>query len=437
MGELYSPGPPALNDGTAVCADRSRRGFTARAAGFIRSGLALLCLVSAAAGATLVRAPYLQNVQAGRASILWTTEEPGVGVAFVSDGHSARNATAQIRAFLPAETSLATAFYQYQAELTGLRPGTTYTYSVMVNGETLASSAADGSPLHFTTEGPGPFSFLVLGDSGEGTPEQMQIASLLSAEPAVALVLHMGDLACDLGTFAQLDSNYFAVYASLMQRVPFFPAPGNHEYDTNRAAPYLSAHAPPDSGVPAPDTGRYYSFDWGDAHFTSLDSNLLGTASEGQMLAWFDQDLQASRKLWKIVYFHHTPYPSGHHLGDPTCVRALAVIDPIAERNGVQLVLSGHEHSYQRSVPLSNGRPAPRGLGTTYIISAGGGQALQNIGQLPTTAAAMAVHNYLRVDLDGSRLAIRVIGLGGVWLDQVVLNATPAAKPVISPPPSH
>jgi 3',5'-cyclic AMP phosphodiesterase CpdA len=433
MGELYPQGSFALHGQTTFRAHRSRRRFAARALGLVRSGAALLCLVSAAAGATLVRAPYLQNVQAGRASILWTTDAPGVGVVSISDGHSATSATAQIRAFLPAETMLATAFYQYQADLTGLTPGTAYTYSVALNGQTLASSAADGSPLHFTTEGPGRFSFLVLGDSGERTPEQTQIASLLSAEPDVALLLHMGDLACDLGTFAQLDSNYFAPYADLMQRVPFFPAPGNHEYYTNRAAPYLSAHASPDSGVPAPDQGRYYSFDWGDAHFTSLDSNLLGTASEVQMLAWFDHDLQASRKLWKIVYFHHTPYPSGHHLGDPACERALAVINPIAERNGVQLVLSGHEHSYQRSVPLSNGRPALRG-GTTYIISAGGGQALQNIGQLPTTAAAMAVHNYLRVDLDGSRLTIRVIGLGGAWLDQVVLDAAPARKRVVAPP---
>ena len=83
------------------------------------------------------------------------------------------------------------------------------------------------------------------------------------------------------------------------------------------------------------------------------------------MLAWFDQDLQGGRKLWRIVYFHHTPYPSGHHLGDRICERALAVVNPIAERHGVQLVLNGHEPSYQRSIPLSNGLPAGRGLGTT------------------------------------------------------------------------
>jgi 3',5'-cyclic AMP phosphodiesterase CpdA len=254
----------------------------------------------------------------------------------------------------------------------------------------------------------------------------MQIAGLLSAEPGVAMVLHMGDLACDFGTFSELESNYFAVYANLMQRVPFFPAPGNHEYLTGQAAPYLAVHATPESGVPAQDQGRYYSFDWGDAHFVSLDSNLLDAASEGQMLAWFDQDLQATSKVWKIVYFHHTPYPSGHHLGDPTCDRALAVINPIAERNGVQLVLNGHEHSYQRTRPLSNGHFAARGSGTTYLTTAGGGQDLQNIGQLPTTAMAIDAYNYLRVDLDGQRMTIRVIGLGGAALDVIDFDAAPA-----------
>ena len=357
-----------------------------------------------------------------------------MGVVAVSNGHATVSATAQVRAFLPAETLLTAAYYQYQADLTGLTPGTTYTYSIAVDGQALVSSATDGSPLHFTTEGPGRFSFLALGDSGAGTPEQMQIAALMAAEPGVSLLLHMGDLACDLGTYAQLEANYFAVYANLMERVPFFPAPGNHEYYTDQAAPYLAVHAPPTSGVPAQDTGRYYSFDWGDAHFTSLDSNLLGTASESRMLAWFDQDLQASRKLWKIVYFHHTPYPSGHHLGDPICERALAVVNPIAERNGVQLVLNGHEHSYQRSMPLLNGLPAGRGLGTTYLITAGGGQALQNIGQLPTTAIALDLNNYLRLDLDGGRLTIRVIGLGGAHLDLVVLYAEPPPNRVISRP---
>ena len=64
----------------------------------------------------------------------------------------------------------------------------------------------------------------------------------------------------------------------------------------------------------------------------------------------------------------------------------------------------------------------------------GGGQALQNIGQLPTTAIALDVHNYLRLDLDGGRLSIRVIGLGGTQLDLGVLYAELPSKRVIPRP---
>ena len=388
-----------------------------------------LCSALAVQAATLVRAPYVQNVQADHATILWTTREPGTGAVVLSDGRSARSAAAQVRAFLPPETHLTSAFYQYQVELTGLNSSTTYQYSVSVDGETLFPAATQGATTHFTTEGPGKFSFLVFGDSGSGSTEELQLATL-SAEPGLSLVLHTGDLAYEDGTFEQFDARYFAPYAGIMQRVPFFPTPGNHEYYTDNAAPYLAVNVLPEGGVAAKDRGRYYSFDWGDAHFVSVDSNLLDTPSASPMLAWLDQDLKRTQKFWKIVYFHHTPYPSGHHLDDPLCLRARAVVNPIAERNGVQLVLSGHEHSYQRSLPLSNGAVVEAGTGTTYIVTGGGGGVLQSISKLPTTAVDLDDYHYLRADLDGPQLIIRAIGLDGSEIDRVTL----AQKPLLSNP---
>jgi len=398
------------------------------------SSLVWLSVAHSASPPTLVRSPYVQNVQTDHASILWTTREAGTADVAYSDGHVTRTVTAVPRAFLPADTHLSVAFYQYQADLTGLAGGTTYSYRVAVDGQTLFPTGAQTTPASFTTEGPGKFSFLVFGDSGAGTPEQSQLAALMTAEPGTSVVLHTGDLAYDSGTYDEFESRYFAIYASLMSRIPFFPTPGNHEYYTDRATPYLAVHALPDSGVPAADKGRYYSFDWSDAHFVSLDSNLLSTPSESRMLAWLDQDLGRTAKFWKIVYFHHTPYPSGHHLNDPVCARAREVINPIVERNGVQLVLNGHEHSYQRSLPLLSGTPVPSGSGTTYIITGGGGGPLQEINQLSTTALAQDVYHYLRADLDGPHMTIRAIGLGGVEIDRVVLAQKPqlADRPVLN-----
>jgi len=213
-----------------------------------------------------------------------------------------------------------------------------------------------------------------------------------------------------------------------MYRVPFFPTPGNHECITGRAAPYLSVHSLPDSGTPAEDKGRYYSYDWGDVHFVSLDSNLLTDAAVDRMHAWFDKDLKATAKPWKIVYFHHTPYPSGFHLEDPVCALARDRINPVAERNGVHLVLNGHEHSFQRTLPLSGGNPVMPGFGTTYINTSGGGGALQDIGLLPVTAVGLHVYNYLRADVEGRRITIRAIRLDGAEVDRVVITPGPAVR---------
>ena len=381
-----------------------------------------LSTASPAPPAALVRLPYLQNVQSDRASVLWTTDQPGTGSVVYSDGRSSKTAPAQVQAFPPEQTHLGTAFYQYRADLTGLAPGTTYNYAVTVDGQTLFPASSPSGAASFTTAGPGRFCFLVFGDSGAGTPEQAKLAQWMTAESGVNFVLHTGDLAYEEGTFDQFETRYFAVYARLMQRVAFFPTPGNHEYITDAAAPYLAVHALPDSPVPAADKGRYYSFDWSDAHFVSLDSNLLGTASESGMLAWMEHDLEQTARIWRIVYFHHAPYPSGHHLDDPICQRAREVVVPIAERHGAQLVLAGHEHSYQRLAPLAGGVPAVSGLGTTYIISGGGGGALQDIGHLPATVVALDIYHYLRADVETNQLTIRAIGLDGKEFDRVTIG---------------
>ncbi len=294
----------------------------------------------------------------------------------------------------------------------------------MDGDDVLAASADDGYRLR--TAASGKFSFLAFGDSGSGSPEELALVSRMAAEPNVSFVMHTGDLAYDRGTFAQYESSYFGTNASLMARLPFFPTPGNHEYMTESAAPYLAFHAVPDSGVPEDDRGRYYSFDWGNAHFTTLDSNLLPTNAADRMLNWVDQDLAATRKFWKIVYFHHPPYPSGHHIADMICAQVRDRVVALLERNGVQLVISGHEHGYERSLPLRNGAAADAGETTLYLITGGGGAGLHEVGRVPQTALTVQAHHYLRVEVDGGQLMVRATGLDGSQIDNVLLAPQPA-----------
>jgi len=169
--------------------------------------------------------------------------------------------------------------------------------------------------------------------------------------------------------------------------------------------------------------GRYYSFNWGNAHFVAVDSNLLATSRASAMLAWLDADLAATEKYWRIVFLHHTPYPTGFHVGDPICAAVQQLVNPIVEAHGVQLLLAGHEHGYERTFPLSGGQlAAPPSSGTTYVVTGGGGGALETVGSTPQTAISVELFNYLRVDVDGDALTLTAIGLDGAQIDQVSLG---------------
>src|SRR5208283_1369871 len=152
----------------------------------------------------------------------------------------------------------------------------------------------------FRTAAGGKFSFLAFGDSGAASPEQQSVVQMMAAEPEVALAIHVGDLAYPDGTFADFESGHFGPNAPLMRQLALFSAPGNHEYNTGFAAPYLAGVAVPDSGTPSADQGRYYSFDWSNAHFVALDSTLLLTSSAQQMLDWLEADLAATKQRWRI-----------------------------------------------------------------------------------------------------------------------------------------
>jgi len=141
------------------------------------------------------------------------------------------------------------------------------------------------------------------------------------------------------------------------------------------------------------------------------------------MLAWLDADLAATDRYWRIVFLHHTPYPTGFHLGDPVCAAVQQLVNPIVESHGVQLVLAGHEHAYERTYPLAGGQvvspPAPS---TTYAITGGGGGALESVGCSAQTAISVEVFNYLRVDVEGQTLTLTAIGIDGGRIDRVTLG---------------
>lgn len=372
--------------------------------------------------ASLIRTPYLQNVGPDRATVIWTSSErTAAELRYSETGDLTRSQPATVRV-LPASPG-EPAVYQYRVDLRNLSASREYFYEIVAGDRVITDD------LRFRTAGPGPFRFLVFGDSGTGSATQLALAARMAESENPSLVLHTGDLSQESGTPEQLDANYLTVYAQLMGRAPFFATPGNHDYYTDSGKPCFSIHAPPAAAAPAEDDGLYYSFDWGNVHFVSLNSNLMEYRDAAErMLGWLERDLSSQKNFWKVVYFHHTPYPTGHHVSDPVSALMRERVVPVLERYGVQVVFSGHEHSYQRTFPLRNGAPVETG-GTVYVTTGGGGGVLHNIEPGKLHAIGKSVHHYIRAEVRGARMTLAVIGTEGETIDSVTVTA--AATPVV------
>jgi uncharacterized protein (TIGR03437 family) len=390
------------------------------------AGTAVLSRIQAAPLACL-RAPSVQNVGATGASVLWTlASKADARLDVIDDAGFVQSLSPEVVEFAPAQTGLPASYFQYKTIVADLKPDTSYRYTVR-------SSAQPGASLsglfEFRTASKrSAFRFLHFADSGTGTDAQLRLAAQMAREDP-AFVLANGDLAYENATHASVEDNYFSVYRDLMARVPFFATLGNHEYYTDSGRPSLRSRVTPTAGIPERDWGRYYSFDWGNAHFVALDSNdPLARADEGDfgMLTWLENDLKATRKFWRIVFFHHAPYSTGIHQDEPETARVRKYIVPILERHGVQVVFSGHEHTYQRTLPLSAGQISTAAAGgIVYITSGGGGQTAWSFPGADWIAERRAVNHFIRADLSGGSAMLSAVTAEGVAVDSVGLKPAP------------
>jgi hypothetical protein len=156
--------------------------------------------------------------------------------------------------------------------------------------------------------------------------------------------------------------------------------------------------------------GAYYTRKIGDAQLFLLDSNNVND----KQTAWLDAALAASTATWKIAAFHHPPYTCGGHFGLLAVQRRWV---PLFEQYGVQLVLSGHDHNYQRFASRN---------GVTYVVHGGGGAGLYSIKRCPTSyprrLRARAVHGFLEVVVGSDLLTVSAVDLRGRVTDRFSLD---------------
>jgi hypothetical protein len=168
----------------------------------------------------------------------------------------------------------------------------------------------------------------------------------------------LGDNAYENGTDSEYQAAVFDMYPTILRQSVLWPTIGNHDtaQSSNPPAglPYFAMFTLPanaEAGGMASGTEKYYSFDYANIHFICLDSMTSDRSSTGAMANWLRADLASTTRQWTIAFWHHPPYTKGSHDSDTeqNLVEMRQTFLPILEDGGVDLVLAGHSHSYERS----------------------------------------------------------------------------------------
>lgn len=383
---------------------------------------------------TLVRGPYLQQAGADHATVVWATRESGAAEVRYTDGGTTSRAAAASRLVPASVTGFSFDYYQHEASIAGLSGSTTYTYNPYVAGVDVTA----GSNTLRTAPGTGTVRFIAFGDSGTGSAEQRQLSALMNVDN-FDLALHTGDIAYGSATgtgdasYLSFQDWFFAIYQAWLGSRPFFPVEGNHDSrpTNNNGAAYLDLFSLPRNGASAayPDHAeRYYSFDYGPVHFVALDTEFAfqDVSRRAEQMAWLDADLASTSQPWKVAYFHRSPYSAGGEHGSDLAVRS--TFGPLFERHGVALVISAHEHDYERTYAVREGTS---GSAVTYLVTGGGGAPLYPSGTAAWTAYSASRHHYLRAAADECSIHVEAVGLDGSVFDTTDLNRCAAPAPEV------
>lgn len=340
-------------------------------------------LIYDVAGSTgVTRGPYLQIGTPTSVTVRWRTAVPTDSRVRFGAAPGALTGAFDV----PTPTT------EHEVTLTGLAPETRYYYSV---GSAATVQAGDDAGHYFKTMppfgAPHPTRFWILGDSGLPGSIQNNVRDAWetwAGGAAADVWLMLGDNAYNAGTDAEFTAGLFNPYATQLRKTILWPTRGNHDVVYSGAGndyyDHFSLPTAGQAGGLASGTEAYYSFDYGNIHCVCLDSEGTNRGVSGPMLNWLRLDLAATRQAWTIAFWHHPPYTKGSHDSDDDLDSGARMGEmrrnalPLLDSLGVDLVLTGHSHSYERSVLLKEHYGTSGTLTPAMIVNGGDGSPTGN-----------------------------------------------------------
>lgn len=323
------------------------------------AALILLLAAPAAEAAVVTRGPYLQMPSPSGIVVRWRTDVPTTSRVSYGDAVGSLYETVD-------DPTLTT---EHVVAVTGLTAGTTAYYAVGEIGLPLAGGDTDHRFRTAPTPGsPGAFRIWSIGDAGFTGANLNAVRDAYTAfngDSSADLFVLLGDNAYLTGTDAQYQTAVFDTHADMLANTPVWAVFGNHEAASSssllQTGPYFDMFTFPmgaEIGGAASGTEAYFSFDYGNTHFIVLDSEQAPASPSTPMLTWLVADLQLAvldDPTWIIALWHRPPYSRGQfHDSDVETaeINMRQYVLPILDAYGVDVVLNGHSHNYERSYLL-------------------------------------------------------------------------------------
>jgi len=348
-------------------------------------------------------------------NVTWSTTQTGDSIvrygSSLSYGSQATGTTAY-------STSLGV--YMHSTKLTGLVPNQVYHYSV---GSTTLGYSSDFT--FKTAPAKGTIGLYTIGlwsdTQNVGSNSTFGITSGIVTKMipyAPLFTLHIGDIV-ESGSSAQSMKDFLAVSQGLNATAPLMPVLGNHDLRNAAGSTFQAPYANFTDGFNLPGNELYYSFNYGNAHFTAIDTGVANVATVDQMLFkpgsaqydWLVNDLNAANNdpdiKWKIVYMHFPPYATGVSLVQ----YVQDILAPLMDTYHVDLVITGHRHVYERSMSIYDKaavQPGPNYTdtpeGTVYVVAGTAGGAPMGAGESWFTARSWVGYDFAILNINGNVL---------------------------------
>ncbi|MBR3553109.1 MAG: metallophosphoesterase family protein [Clostridia bacterium] len=325
--------------------------------------------------------------------------------------------------------------WSHQVAVTDLASGTAYTYRV---GDR-ARGVWSGACSFVTDDRDDRFSFLTIADVQARDRQEFFDAAQtlrtgLETLPDAEFIVNLGDYV-NKNTNEEWD-DYFDAFTFANETVTGVPVAGNHDgsitnkFNTNCFKNMFCVDRSANRSL----EGVYYSFDYGNAHFTVLNTNDMYPMSQAQK-NWLVNDVTGSNAQWKILLMHRSFYSAGKNINKPDTLAQRALLLPLIDRLGIDLVLSGHDHMYLRTAPMRGDRRAENVTciqevfhgetltfavdpdGTVYAMPSTAGQKRYLINEnaldpiLPSADCIFSARNvggcFAAVEIEGDRLVYR------------------------------